>query len=107
MTAPKFTPWKVGGRVGSTARDGLVGLYAIDREKPNKYQGNAVAYAPSLDNARMCAAAPELYAALERLLEDVPAMTAQYVTSLHPGAWDRYLAAREQARAAIGKAVGK
>lgn len=68
MTAPKFTPWKVGGRVGSTAREGLVGLYAIDREKPNKYQGNAVAYAHSLDDARVCAAAPDLYAALEATL---------------------------------------
>lgn len=69
MTAPKFTPWKVGGRVGSTAREGLVGLYAIDREKPNKYQGNAVAYAHSLDDARLAAAAPELYAALRDIVE--------------------------------------
>ncbi len=68
MSAPKFTPWKVGGRVGATAREGLVGLYAIDRAEPNKYQGPGVGYAHSLADAKLAAAAPELYAALERCL---------------------------------------
>lgn len=85
MSAPKFTPWKVGGRVGSTAREGLVGLYAIDRAEPNKYQGHGVGYAQSLSDAKLAAAAPELYAALDDMVHG------------RDGAIER-------ARAALGKA---
>lgn len=95
MSAPKFTPWKVGGRVGATAREGLVGLYAIDRAEPNKYQGPGVGYAHSLADAKLAAAAPELYAALERLL-------AGYASAFDES--DPYVV---NARSALGKAVGK
>lgn len=95
MSAPKFTPWKVVGRVGATAREGLVGLYAIDRAEPNKYQGTGVGYAHSLADAKLAAAAPELYAALERLL-------AGYASAFDES--DPYVV---NARSALGKAVGK
>lgn len=47
----------------------------------------------------------ELEGALERLLDDIPAMRAEVVKLLPPRTWSRYLSAREQARAALGKAV--
>lgn len=101
MSAPKFTPWKVGGRVGATAREGLVGLYAIDRAEPNKYQGPGVGYAHSLADAKLAAAAPELYAALEMLVRF-------HESEPQPGlsSWHEWLTrSLDQARSALGKAA--
>ncbi len=100
MSAPKFTPWKVGGRVGATAREGLVGLYAIDRAEPNKYQGPGVGYAHSLADAKLAAAAPELYAALQAC---EAWMVEHGVDRQHEAFIPPCLA---QARSALGKAGG-
>lgn len=114
MSAPKFTPGLIVERIGADASQKERGMQfriidpnagdARDREVAILYHKPHIATAQGY--AHLFASAPELYAALACLLDDVPAMRAEVVKLLPPGAWDRYLAAREQARSALGKAGG-